>query len=151
MGSLFLLLQAKDFFGLKSPCELFSDLPSGQFTSCFFLLLSSGLASLLLSQARFKDESERWMDGRCKRNHKNCSSAKIVLIFSKVMFCSYAKKQSFEVLYFSLSFSSFPFPVIPFLPLPLAFLFLHLLFFFPIFRATILCEESRSILFTDPR
>uniref|UniRef100_A0A8D0FU97 Ig-like domain-containing protein n=1 Tax=Strix occidentalis caurina TaxID=311401 RepID=A0A8D0FU97_STROC len=83
-----------------------------QCTVCGFnIAFTSQIQELLLYA------EERWMK-RARRNHKNCSSAKIMLIFFEVMFCSCTRNQSFKALYFSLlSFFSFPFPL-PFFSLP---------------------------------
>lgn len=155
----------KLFPEVKSCCELPSDLPSAPLTSCFFPQLPSSalcVASIFLLLTTSKSCSCVWGRGgrgeEGKRDNENCSSACVVLIFPKVTFCSGARKQSLKALYFKLLLFSFPFsphPLSsPFLlssPIPsppLPFLFLYI--FLPIFRTTILCEEGRSVLFTDP-
>lgn len=63
------------------------------------------------------------MVGEGKRDHKNCSSANIMLIFSKVMFCFCTRNQCLKTLYFRLlffpsPFYPFPFPSLPFPTIP---------------------------------
>lgn len=92
---------------------------------------------------RITPACRREVDREGKRNCKNCSSAKNVLSFLKSCFVL-ALETSLSKLCIS---SFFPFSLFlslfPPLFLPPSFL--------PIFRTTILCEEGRSVLFTDPR
>lgn len=144
-----LLLQAKDLSGLKrssvdssQTCHQIHS-PLTCFPCC--LPVHHVLLQYFFHQPdpKIAPACKGEMDGEDKRNHKNCSSEKIMLFFSAVTFYSCVRNQSFKDLYFSL-LSFFSLPVFPFL------LFSSFFFpFLPNFRTTILCEEGRSILFTD--
>lgn len=158
LGSPLLLSQAKDFFGLKLHCEFFSDLPPGPFPLKSFPLLPDSalcVTSVFLSPEKIKNCScmqgrDGWR-GQAKPQKLQLSKDYADLLWSCFLFLLWEKIfQSFVFQLSSLSpFSfSFPFPL-PLLPL---FTLSSLLFpFLPVFRATVLCEEGRSILFADPR